>query len=212
VSNKIKILIADDHEVVCEGLKVVLQRQPDFALVGEANTQAEAVVKATATQPDVVIMDIRFPQGSGIEACREIVQNMPSCKVLMLTSYADDEAVFASIMAGASGYVLKQIGSLELVHAVRTVYNGGSLLDPKTTQKVIARVKSFMHEDQEEGLLTPKEKKVLALIAEGKTNKEIAAATCLGNNTVRNYVSSILYKLGLSNRSQAAVHVAKHGI
>ena len=166
MSNKVKILIADDHEVVCEGLKVVLQRQPDFALVGEANTQAEAVAKATATQPDVVIMDIRFPQGSGIEACREIVQNMPSCKVLMLTSYADDEAVFASIMAGASGYVLKQIGSLELVHAVRTVYNGGSLLDPKTTQKVIARVKSFMHEDQEEGLLTPKEKKILALFTE----------------------------------------------
>lgn len=212
MTETIKILIADDHELVREGLRVVVQRQPDFTLVGEADTPDDAVEKTSVVQPDVVIMDIRFPQGSGIEACREIVQNMPDCKVIMLTSYADDEAVFASIMAGASGYVLKQIGSLGLVNAVRSVYKEGSILDPVITQKVIARMKSLIHDEQKEGLLTPQEKKILALIAEGKTNKEIATAVCLGQNTVRNYVSTILDKLSLSNRTQAAAYVTKHGI
>ncbi|NJD04415.1 MAG: response regulator transcription factor [Ruminiclostridium sp.] len=212
MAETIKILIVDDHELVREGLKVVLQRQPHFSLVGEADTPDDAVEKASAIRPDVVIMDIRFPKGSGIEACREIVQNIPNCKVIMLTSYVDDEAVFASIMAGASGYVLKQIGSLELVNAVRLVYQGGSLLDPVLTQKVIARMKNLIQDEQKEGLLTLQEKKILALIAEGKTNKEIAAAICLGQNTVRNYVSTILDKLGLSNRAQAAAYVTKHGI
>ncbi len=205
----IKILIADDHEVVREGLKALLQRQPEFVLVGEAETPEEAVQKALDTGPDVVIMDIRFPQGSGIEACREIIQSQPTSKVIVLTSYADDEAVFASIMAGASGYVLKQIGSQGLMEAVRSVYQGRSLLDPMVTQKVISRMKSLLHEERNEAGLTAQEKKILALMAEGKTNKEIAAMVHLGEKTVRNYVSNILGKLNLSNRAQAAAYVHK---
>ncbi len=208
MAEMIKVLIADDHEVVREGLKALFQRQPEFVLAGEAEMPTEAVEKAIVTRPDVVVMDIRFPEGSGIEACREIIQNNPSCKVIMLTSYADDEAVFASIMAGASGYVLKQIGSQKLIEAVHAVYSGQSLLDPMIVRKVLDRMKHMMQEPKGKSLTT-QEKKILGLMAEGRTNKEIAAEVYLSEKTVRNYVSNILSKLNLSNRSQAAAYVLK---
>lgn len=208
MAEMIKVLIADDHEVVREGLKALFQRQPEFVLAGEAETPTEAVEKAIVTRPDVVVMDIRFPEGSGIEACREIIQNNPSCKVIMLTSYADDEAVFASIMAGASGYVLKQIGSQKLIEAVHAVYSDQSLLDPMIVRKVLDRMKHMMQEPKGKSLTT-QEKKILGLMAEGRTNKEIAAEVYLSEKTVRNYVSNILSKLNLSNRSQAAAYVLK---
>lgn len=210
--NKTKILLVDDHEVVLVGLKTVLQRNPRFEVVGEANTGRDGIEKAFELEPNVVVMDIRMQDISGIEACREIKNKKPGINVIMLTSYADDEAVMASIMAGAAGYVLKEIGSQALINAVETVSRGQGLLDPKITQKVLARMKA----EPEKGILpelaqlSNQERKILSLMAEGKTNKEIAEAIFLSENTVRNYVSNILHKLNFGSRAQAIAFGIRH--
>lgn len=206
----LKILLVDDHEVVRIGLAGLLSRNPNFQIVGEAVTAREAVDKAAQLSPDVVIMDIRLMDGdSGIEACREICNRDPNSKVIMLTSYADEEAVFASIMAGAKGYVLKQIGSQALIEVVERVGRGESLLDPAVTATVLERMRRLAQGESEDSLLTPQEKRILALVAEGKTNKEIAQQVYLSEKTVRNYVSSILNKLNFQNRTEAAAYVLR---
>ncbi|MCX7682787.1 MAG: response regulator transcription factor [Anaerolineae bacterium] len=210
----LKIIIVDDHEVVRLGLRTLLERHPNFKIVGEAANAKEAVQKTLLLRPDVVVMDIRLPGGSGIEACRKIVEQVPEAKVIMLTSYAEDEMLFDAISAGASGYVLKQIGSEELIRAIETVGRGEALLDPALTQRVFARVREAARREREEAFadLTEQELRVLAHIAEGKTNREIAEALFLGEGTVRNYVSSILKKLGLTNRAEAAAYAVEHNL
>jgi len=204
---KIRVLIVDDHEVVRLGLSMLLARHQELEIVGEAGLAGEAVQKVKELLPHVVVMDIRMPDKSGIEACREIKDFDPGIKVIMLTSYTDEEALFGSIMAGASGYLLKEIRGQPLVDAIMTVARGGSLLDPVTTGKVLDKVRILTGSaSTEQNLLNEQEKRVLSLISEGKTNKEIAAELLLGEKTVRNYVSSILAKLNLSNRAQAAVY------
>jgi two-component system response regulator DevR len=208
----LRIIVVDDHEVVRLGLRVLLERHPDFTVVDEAATAKEAVQKTLHLKPDIVVMDIRLPGRSGIEACREISVQSPGTKVIMLTSYAEDEMLFDAISAGACGYVLKQIGSDDLIRALEAVGRGEALLDPAVTQRVFDRVRHAARKEQEEAFagLTDQETRVLAQIAEGKTNREIAEALFLGEGTVRNYVSSILGKLNLSNRSEAAAYAVKH--
>ena len=205
-----RILICDDHEVVREGLRGLLGRQAAMTVVAEAGTVADAVEAAARHKPDVVIMDIRLPDGSGVEACRAIREARPETKVIMLTSYADDEAVFASIIAGASGYLLKQTRGQALVDAIVAVAAGRSLLDPDVTGKVLERVRASRGEDPAIASLTEQERKVLAGLAEGKTNREIGETLFLSEKTVKNYVSRILDKLGLSRRAEAAAYMAKH--
>ena len=210
----LRIIIVDDHEVVRLGLRTLLERHPEFSVVGEAATAREAVQQTLHLKPDIVVMDIRLPGRSGIEACREIAEQAPDTKVIMLTSYAEDEMLFDAISAGASGYVLKQIGSDDLIRALEAVGKGEALLDPAVTQQVFARVRKATRKEQEEAFagLTDQEMRVLAHVAEGKTNREIAEALYLGEGTVRNYVSSVLNKLGLSNRSEAAAYAVKHDL
>ncbi|MBE9472361.1 MAG: response regulator transcription factor [Chloroflexi bacterium] len=210
----LRIIIVDDHEVVRLGLRTLLERHPDFTVVGEAATAKEAVQKTLLLRPNVVVMDIRLPGGSGIDACRKIVEQAPETKVIMLTSYAEDEMLFDAIAAGASGYVLKQIGSDDLVRAIETVGEGEALLDPALTQRVFARVREAARKEQEEAFagLTDQEMRVLAQVAEGKTNREIAGVMFLGEGTVRNYVSSILRKLNLTNRAEAAAYAVEHNL
>jgi DNA-binding NarL/FixJ family response regulator len=207
----LRVLIVDDHEVVREGLRSLLNRHEGISVVGEAGTVATAVEEAVRLRPDVVIMDVRLPDGSGVEACREIRQEIPDAKVIMLTSYADDEAVFASILAGAAGYLLKQTRGQALAEAIETVARGGSLLDPAVTQKVLERVRSLGGRRPDDSLasLSDQEQKILLLIAEGKTNKEIAEEIFLSDKTVKNYVSSILSKLNLRRRAEAAAFIAR---
>ena len=200
---KLKILIVDDHDIVRKGLAMLVSRQEDLTVVAEAGTAAEAVEKARKTVPDVVVMDIRLPDGTGIEACREIRNDNSDVKVLMLTSYGDEEAVMGSIMAGASGYLLKEIRSQEIVDAIRRVGSGQSLLDPSVTASVLERVRRGKEEDVL-AQLTDQEKKILELIADGQTNREIAGQINLSDETVKNYVSNILGKLEISRRSLAA--------
>lgn len=203
MSRKISLLVVDDHEVVRLGLKALFDSQDHLEVVGEAAGAVEAVEKALQLKPDIVIMDVRMPEMSGIEACREIRSRDPSIRVIMLTSYADEEAVMASVLAGAEGYVLKKVWSGDLIKAIEKVYRGESLLDK---EQVAAIREQFRQQDPPElAVLTEQEKKVLALIAEAKTNKEIAQCLFLSEKTVRNYVSNIFRKLNLTNRSQAAV-------
>jgi len=208
----LRIIIVDDHEVVRLGLRTLLDRHPDFTVLDEAATVREAVQKTLLLRPDVVVMDIRLLGGSGIDACRQIVEQAPEVKVIMLTSYAEDEMLFDAIAAGACGYVLKQIGSDDLIRAVETVGKGEALLDPVLTQRVFARVREATRKEHEESFasLTDQEMRVLAQVAEGKTNREIAAALFLGEGTVRNYVSSILKKLNLTNRAEAAAYAVEY--
>jgi len=214
VKKHLRIIIVDDHEVVRLGLKALLDRHPDFEVIDEASTAREAVQKAETHQPEVVVMDIRLPGGSGVDACREITQKLPDTKVIMLTSYAEDEMLFDAIAAGAAGYVLKQIGGDDLVHAIEAVGRGEALLDPVLTQRVFERVREAQRKDEKSAFsaLTDQEMRVLALLAEGKTNREIAQMLYLGEGTVRNYVSSILSKLGLANRAEAAAYAVQHKI
>ena len=205
---KLKILIVDDHDIVRKGLAMLVSRQEDLTVVAEAGTVAEAVEKARETVPDVVVMDIRLPDGTGIEACREIRDENSDVKVLMLTSYSDEEAVMGSIMAGASGYLLKEIRSQEIVDAIRRVGSGQSLLDPSVTASVLERVRRGKEQDVL-AQLTDQEKKILELIVDGQTNREIAGQINLSDETVKNYVSNILGKLEISRRSLAATLLAE---
>ncbi len=211
---KQRILLVDDHEVVRLGLKALLDRHPHFEVVGEAASAREAIELVGTLQPAVVVMDIRLPGTSGIEACEEIVQRFPDTKVLMLTSYAEDEMLFSAIRAGASGYVLKQIGGEELVRALEAVGRGEALLDPAVTQRVFQEVRKAVKEEEASAFshLSQQEKHVLLLVSEGKTNREIAKALFLGEGTVRNYVSSILSKLGVNNRAEAAAYAVEHNL
>ena len=208
-TEKTRILLCDDHEVVREGLRVLIARQETMSVVGEAGTVAEAIEAAARSKPDVVIMDVRLPDGSGVEACRAIRETRPETKVIMLTSYADDDALFASIIAGASGYLLKQTRGQAVVDAITAVAAGGSLLDPDVTGKVLERVRQSRDEDPALASLTEQERKVLAGLAEGHTNREIGEKMFLAEKTVKNYVSRILDKLGLSRRAEAAAFMAK---
>ncbi len=211
---KQRILLVDDHEVVRLGLKSLLERHPQFEIVGEAASAREALELVEKTRPDVVVMDIRLPGTSGIEACEEITTRFPDTRVLMLTSYAEDEMLFSAIRAGAAGYVLKQIGGDELVHALEAVARGEALLDPAVTQRVFQEVRRAVKEEEASAFahLSQHEKHVLLLVSEGKTNREIAKALFLGEGTVRNYVSSILSKLGVSNRAEAAAYAVEHNL
>ncbi|HWI61144.1 MAG TPA: response regulator transcription factor [Symbiobacteriaceae bacterium] len=203
----VRIMVVDDHEVVRLGLVTLLGRQSGYQVVAEAAGAGEAVEKARVHKPDIIVMDVRMPDGSGIEACRQIRADLPATKVIMLTSYADDEAVITAVMAGASGYVLKQVGSGDLLRAIETVRAGGTLLDPQLTLKVLERMRAEASRAPEP--LTEQERNILTLIGEGKTNKDIAHQLYLSEGTVRNYVSSVLAKLGFSNRSQAAAYAAR---
>jgi two-component system response regulator DevR len=210
----LRLVVVDDHEVVRQGLVALLGRREAFQVVGEAGTAAEALSVVRRFRPDLVVMDVRLPDGSGIEACREIRSEMPEVRVIILTSYPDEEAVLSAIIAGASGYLLKQIRGRDLVNALEAVGRGESLLDPAVTEKVLERVRRIATGTYTDELaaLTAQEQRILALVAEGKTNKEIASEVFLSDKTVKNYVSSILSKLNLERRAQAAAFVAKHRI
>src|SRR5664280_566000 len=205
---EIGVFLLDDHEVVRAGLRSLLEAEDDFAVVGEASTVAEALARIPPTRPQVAILDVRLPDGSGIEVCREIRSSSPEIACVMLTSYADDEALFAAIMAGASGYVLKQVGGTSLVDDVRRVAAGESLLDPALTERVLERLREGPEDDPLLGTLTPQERRILDLIAEGQTNRQIADTMYLAEKTVKNYVSNLLTKLGMERRTQAATYAA----
>jgi DNA-binding NarL/FixJ family response regulator len=208
----LRLLVVDDHEVVREGLVALLSRRDEFQVVAEAGTVAESLAAVRRFEPDLVVMDVRLPDGSGIEACREIRAEFPAIRIVMLTSYPDEEAVLSAILAGASGYLLKQIRGRDLVTALEAVGRGDSLLDPAVTERVLERVRRIANGDEKDELsdLTAQERKILRLVADGKTNKEIASEVFLSDKTVKNYVSSILSKLNLQRRAQAAAFVAKH--
>lgn len=211
---KTRILLVDDHEVVRLGLKALVEHHPQFEVVGEAVTAKEAIEQAEKILPDIVLMDIRLPGASGIEACEVITERFPDIRVVMLTSYAEDEMLFSAIRAGASGYVLKQIGGDDLIRALESVSKGEALLDPAVTQRVFQEVRRAVKEEEASAFanLSQQEKHVLLLVSEGKTNREIAKALFLGEGTVRNYVSSILSKLGVSNRAEAAAFAVEHNL
>jgi DNA-binding NarL/FixJ family response regulator len=208
----LRVLLVDDHEVVRDGVKALLQATEDIVVTGEAGSVREAIDEADRTRPDVVVMDVRLADGSGIEATREILAKHQKTAVIMLTSFADDEALFASIMAGAAGYVLKQVRGGELVRAIRTVGKGDSLLDPAVTSTVLDRLRKGKHllTDEKLARLSPQEERILALIADGKTNGAIGEDLGLAEKTVKNYVSSILSKLEVARRAEAAAYLARH--
>ena len=209
----LRIVICDDHELVRVGLRSLLEAEPGYDVVGEAGDAEAAVKLADEQRPDVVLMDVRLPGRSGIEACRDIRSAHPETQVIILTAYADDEALFSSIMAGAAGYVLKQIRGGDLVGAIRQVSEGRSLLDPEVTSRVLARLRGETTEASEPiEDLTPQERKILNLVAEGLTNRQIADKVFLAEKTVKNYVSNILMKLGLSRRAEAAAYMARRRV
>lgn len=214
MTNIVRILIADDHSVVRAGLRALLERQGRFRVVAEASTGEEAIARAEEFLPDVAVLDIRMPGMSGIEACRQIVEKVAGCRVIMLTSYAEDELLFAAIQAGASGYVLKRIGDNELILAVDRVSRGEGMLDPAMTATVFSEMRKANEAQHAAAFaqLTAQELAVLALVAEGLTNRQIAIKLYLGEGTVRNYVSSVLAKIGASNRAEAAAYAVKHNI
>lgn len=210
-AKRIRVMVVDDHEVVRSGLRALLASQPDLALVAEASSAAEAVARARAMHPDVVVMDVNLGGTSGIEATREIRSEQPKIQVLMLTSFADEEAMFASIMAGASGYVLKEIHSNELIESIRRAGSGQGVLDPAMTNALLDRIRRSRDALKDEKLarLTPHEERILSLITEGKTNAEIAIDLHLAEKTIKNYVSSILSKLEVTRRAEAAAYLAR---
>lgn len=211
---RLRILLVDDHEVVRMGLRALLERYPHLQVVGEAGSAEEALSETERLRPDVVVMDVRLPGRSGVEACRDIRARLPDTRVIMLTSFEEDQAIFQAIAAGACGYVLKQIGSEALVRAIEAVGRGEALLDPAVTERVLQRVRDTSRERQREAFvgLTDQELRVLAQVARGRSNKEIAYALGLREKTVRNYVSDVLAKLGLASRVQAATYALQHHI
>jgi len=204
----IRVFLLDDHEVVRRGLRELLEAEGDIDVVGEAGTAEEAYGRIPATTPDVAVLDVRLPDGDGVEVCREVRSRHPEIKCLMLTSFADDEALFSAIMAGASGYVLKQVRGTDLVDAVRRVGQGESLLDPTVTARVFERLRAKPEED-ELRVLTDQERRILDHIAEGLTNRQIGERMYLAEKTVKNYVSNVLAKLGMSRRTEAAAYAAR---
>jgi DNA-binding NarL/FixJ family response regulator len=212
-TGRVRLLIVDDHEVVRLGLRALLGSRPEFEIVGDATTVSQAVATAEMSQPDVVIMDVRLPDGTGVEACREIKASRPQTQVVMLTSYADAEAVEASVIAGAAGYVLKGSSASDLIRAVQVAASGGSLLDPVVTARLLDRFRRLTSgDDHPSDPLTPQEQRVLALIAEGRTNREIGQVLHISEKTVKNYVTTLLAKLQLRRRTEAAAYAARRGI
>jgi len=207
---KIRVFLLDDHEIVRRGLKEVLESEGDIEVVGESGLAQEAIRRIPALRPHVAVLDGRLPDGSGIDVCREIRSSHPEIAALILTSYDDDEALFSAIMAGAAGYVLKQVRGNDLMDTVRRVASGQSTLDPAVTQQVLDRLRRGPEEDPALAPLTPQEKRILELIGEGMTNRQIGEAMFLAEKTVKNYVSALLAKLGFERRTQAAVFAVKH--
>ncbi|HEU5470855.1 MAG TPA: response regulator transcription factor [Actinophytocola sp.] len=205
----IRIFLVDDHEIVRRGLADLLAEEPDLAVVGEASSVTEALARLPGCPADVAVLDVRMPDGNGVELCRELRSRQPDLNCLMLTSYADDEALFDAIMAGASGFVLKQVLGNDLVAAIRTVGSGGSLLDPRTTAALLGRIRRRREETDPLAMLSEQERSVLDLVAEGLTNRQISEKMFLAEKTVKNYVSHLLAKLGLQRRTQAAVLAAE---
>ncbi|MFI5528851.1 response regulator [Kitasatospora sp. NPDC051853] len=207
----IRVFLLDDHEVVRRGVHDLLSMEDDIEVVGEAGTAAEALTRIPAVDPDVAVLDVRLPDGNGVEVCREVRSRRPEIKCLMLTSFSDDEALFDAIMAGASGYVLKAIRGTDLLSAVRDVAAGKSLLDPIATSRVLERLRDGGEkEDERLAQLTKQERRILDLIGEGMTNRQIGNELHLAEKTVKNYVSSLLAKMGMERRTQAAAYVARH--
>ena len=205
----ISVFLLDDHEVVRQGVRALLESTGDIEVVGEAGLAADALPRIKATKPQVAILDVRLPDGNGVEVCREVRSEWPDVYCLMLTSYSDDEALFEAIMAGASGYVLKQIRGNELIRAVERVATGESLLDPAVTGRVLRRLREPSEEDERLARLTEQERKILDLIAEGFTNRQIGERLHLAEKTVKNYVSNLLAKLDMERRTEAAVFAAR---
>ena len=204
----LRVLLVDDHEIVRRGIRQLLDDVEGLCVVGEAGTAADALERVSTTKPDVAVLDVRLPDGSGIGVCREIRSNHPNVRCLMLTSYADDEALFSAIMAGASGYVLKQVRGSDLVDAIRRVGRGESLVDPQLTGRLLERLRTKPEEDELAGL-SDQERRILDLIAQGYTNRQIAETIFLAEKTVKNYVSHLLAKLGMTRRTEAAAYAAR---
>ena len=209
-TSRVRVYLLDDHEVVRRGVRELLELDGTIVVVGESGSSVEAMQRIPAFRPHVALLDARLPDGSGIDVCRHVRSVDPSIKVLILTSYDDDQALFAAIMAGASGYLLKQVRGSDLVESVRRVARGQSMLDPAMTTQVLQRVRSGSSEDPALAPLSTQERRILALLAEGLTNRELAQRMYLSEKTVKNYVSSVLTKLGLTSRTQAAVFATKH--
>lgn len=209
---KITVMIVDDHEVVRQGLRSLIEADGDMTVIAQAGGVAESIERAAVAQPDVVVMDVRLSDGSGIEATREIRARRPETRVIMLTTFADEEALFASIMAGAAGYVLKQVKSNDLIRSIRAVAHGQSLLDPSMTGAVLERLRKGrdLLKDEKLARLSPQEERILTLVADGRTNREIGVSLDLAEKTVKNYVSAILGKLEVSRRAEAAAYLARH--
>ena len=204
-----RVFLLDDHEIVRRGLRELLEAEDDLHIVGEAGTAADALARIPPTRPHVAVLDVRLPDGNGVEVCREVRSRHPEIRCLMLTSFSDDEALFQAIMAGAAGYLLKQVRGTDLVTAIRNVAAGQSLLDPAITAQVLERLRKGNEEDERLAHLTPQERNILELIAEGLTNRQIAERVHLAEKTVKNYVSNLLAKLGMERRTQAAVYAAR---
>jgi len=205
----VRVFLLDDHEVVRRGVRSLIEVEEDLVVVGEAATAADALARIPPTRPDVAIVDVRLPDGNGVEVCREIRSTYPEIQCLVLTSFADDEALFDAIMAGAAGYLLKQIKENDLVDAIRRVASGQSLLDPEVTARVLERLRRPPQIDARVAALTEQERRILELIAEGLTNRQIGERIFLAEKTVKNYVSSLLAKLGMERRTEAAVFGAR---
>jgi DNA-binding NarL/FixJ family response regulator len=205
----IRVFLLDDHELVREGIRSLLESDGEIEVVGEASTAAEALTRIPLARPDVAILDVRLEDGSGIDVCRDVRSAMPELVCLMLTSFADDEALYASVMAGAAGYVLKQIRSRDLVEDVKKVAGGASLMDPRAVARVVERIANPPELDPALSSLSPQERRILHLIAQGKTNREISEALFLSEKTVKNYVTNLLAKLKMNNRTEAAIYATK---
>jgi DNA-binding NarL/FixJ family response regulator len=204
-----RVFLLDDHEIVRRGLRELVEGEDDLAIVGEAATAEEALTRIPATSPNVAVLDVRLPDGDGVEVCREIRSRHPEVHCLMLTSYADDDALFSAILAGAAGYVLKQVHGTDLLDAIRRVAQGQSLLDPAVTARVLERLRTPPESSDDIGSLTDQERRILDLIAEGLTNRQIGERMYLAEKTVKNYVSNVLMKLGMSRRTEAAAYAAR---